>query len=105
MQSYPIRWSLWRELYRHISGTGAKAGLHDAEGYCRASATHAIYTPGDRLKSGELAGNLSQRLIAAGVKGRHLTLKIKRKKAGAPEPIKFLVSHLLTEQHNECIAA
>ena len=31
------------------------------------------------------------RLVEAGVKGRHLTLKIKRKKAGAPEPIKFLV--------------
>ncbi len=31
------------------------------------------------------------RLVEAGVKGRHLTLKIKRKKAGAPEPVKFLV--------------
>ena len=51
------------------------------------------------LNSDEHAGNLSQRLIAAGVKGRHLTLKIKRKKAGAPEPIKFLVSQSLTEQH------
>lgn len=39
------------------------------------------------------AGHLSARLVEAGVKGRHLTLKIKRKKAGAPEPVKFLVLH------------
>ena len=57
-----------------------------------------------QLSSDELAGNLSQRLITAGVKGRHLTLKIKRKKAGAPEPIKFLVSHTLIEQCEGCRA-
>ena len=84
------------------SGACAKAGLHGA--CCRASAAHATCAPGKRLKSGKVAGNLSQRLVAAGVKGRHLTLKIKRKKAGAPEPIKFLVSPPLTEDHNACSA-
>ena len=43
------------------------------------------------LTLGWHAGHLSVRLVEAGVKGRHLTLKIKRKKAGAPEPVKFLV--------------
>ena len=59
----------------------------------------SVFCQGKTLNSDELAGNLSQRLVAAGVKGRHLTLKIKRKKAGAPEPMKFLVSRSLTEQH------
>ena len=86
------------------SGACAKAGLHGAEAWCRASAAHAAYASGKRLKSDELAGNLSQRLIAAGVKGRHLTLKIKRKKAGAPEPIKFLVGHPLIEHREGCRA-
>ena len=37
------------------------------------------------------AGHLAERLAAAGVKGRHLTLKMKRKKVNAPQPYKFLV--------------
>ena len=39
------------------------------------------------------AGHLAERLAAAGVKGRHLTLKIKRKKVNAPQPYKFLVQN------------
>lgn len=38
------------------------------------------------------AGELYDRMLKAGVKGRTITLKVKRKKTGAPEPIKFLVS-------------
>ena len=38
-----------------------------------------------------MSGELAERMAAAGVRGRTLTLKLKRKKAGAPEPIKFLV--------------
>lgn len=33
---------------------------------------------------------LAERLAAAGARGRTLTLKLKRRKAGAPEPRKFL---------------
>lgn len=47
----------------------------------------------DGLTLAPCAGHLSERLANAGVKGRHLTLKIKRKKAGAPEPYKFMVWH------------
>ena len=64
-----------------------------------------LFIQGNVLNSTELAGNLSQRLIAAGVKGRHLTLKIKRKKAGAPEPIKFLVKYILIEHYEGCRAS
>ncbi|KAK9844061.1 hypothetical protein WJX81_003182 [Elliptochloris bilobata] len=38
----------------------------------------------------ELAVQLAERLAAAGARGRTLTLKLKRRKAGAPEPRKFL---------------
>ena len=36
------------------------------------------------------AGEVCKRLEAAGVRGRTLTLKLKRRKAGAPEPPKFM---------------
>lgn len=36
------------------------------------------------------AGEVCKRLAAAGVQGRTLTLKLKRRKAGAPEPPKFM---------------
>ena len=38
----------------------------------------------------ELAGEVTNRLAEAGVQGRTVTLKLKRKKEGAPEPSKFL---------------
>ncbi|KAK9810528.1 hypothetical protein WJX72_012236 [[Myrmecia] bisecta] len=38
----------------------------------------------------ELAGEVAARMAAAGVRGRSITLKLKRRKAGAPEPIKFM---------------
>lgn len=38
----------------------------------------------------DLAGEVASRLAEAGVKGRSLTLKIKRRKEGAPEPSKFM---------------
>ncbi|KAK9805394.1 hypothetical protein WJX73_010812 [Symbiochloris irregularis] len=37
-----------------------------------------------------IAGEVCKRLDAAGVRGRALTLKLKRRKAGAPEPPKFM---------------
>ena len=39
---------------------------------------------------GPVAGEVCKRLHAAGVQGRMLTLKLKRRKAGAPEPPKFM---------------
>lgn len=38
----------------------------------------------------ELCQEVSNRLKAAGVKGKAITLKVKRRQAGAPEPVKFL---------------
>lgn len=38
----------------------------------------------------KLSGEVSSRLSEAGVQGRCITLKVKRKKEGAPEPSKFL---------------
>ena len=35
---------------------------------------------------------VANRLVEAGVKGRSVTLKLKRRKEGAPEPYKFLGS-------------
>ena len=37
-----------------------------------------------------MAGEVCKRLHAAGAQGRMLTLKLKRRKAGAPEPPKFM---------------
>lgn len=42
------------------------------------------------------AGELADRMLKAGVKGRTLTLKVKRRKIGAPEPIKFLVGGIFS---------
>ncbi|KXZ53208.1 hypothetical protein GPECTOR_7g1101 [Gonium pectorale] len=39
---------------------------------------------------GDLAGEVAARLQTAGVKGRSLTLKVKRRQAGAPQPAKFM---------------
>jgi hypothetical protein len=41
------------------------------------------------LKQG-IAQEVQNRLAAAGVRGRALTLKVKRRQIGAPEPAKFL---------------
>ena len=38
----------------------------------------------------KLAGEVASRLAEASVRGRAITLKLKRKKEGAPEPSKFL---------------
>lgn len=38
----------------------------------------------------DLAGEVSSRMRAAGVKGKHLTLKVKRRQEGAPQPAKFM---------------
>ncbi|EIE26541.1 DNA/RNA polymerase, partial [Coccomyxa subellipsoidea C-169] len=50
----------------------------------------------------ELAGELADRMLKAGVKGRTLTLKVKRKKSGAPEPIKFL-GHGICDNHSRSV--
>ncbi|GIL73675.1 hypothetical protein Vretimale_5440, partial [Volvox reticuliferus] len=39
---------------------------------------------------GELAGEVAARLKTAGVRGRSLILKVKRRQAGAPQPAKFM---------------
>ncbi|EFJ42568.1 hypothetical protein VOLCADRAFT_97374 [Volvox carteri f. nagariensis] len=39
---------------------------------------------------GDLAGEVAARLRSAGVRGRCLVLKVKRRQAGAPEPAKFM---------------
>jgi DNA repair protein REV1 len=44
-------------------------------------------------KPGSARRQLAERLAAAGARGRTLTLKLKRRKAGAPEPRKFLGAH------------
>ncbi|CAL8466850.1 g6386 [Coccomyxa elongata] len=50
----------------------------------------------------ELAGELYDRMLKAGVKGRTITLKVKRKKTGAPEPIKFL-GHGHCDNHSRSV--
>lgn len=47
-------------------------------------------TPAMLSSRGGHAGEVCKRLHAAGVRGRMLTLKLKRRKAGAPEPPKFM---------------
>lgn len=38
----------------------------------------------------KIAGEVAERLQQAGTKGRTVTLKVKRRQSGAPEPVKFL---------------
>lgn len=52
----------------------------------------AAHAPSRRIRRAqELCGELAARLAAAGgERGRSITLKVKRRQAGAPEPAKFL---------------
>ena len=55
---------------------------------CRASLRAVPWSYGRHILLAHT--KLAERLAAAGARGRTLTLKLKRRKAGAPEPRKFL---------------